>query len=82
MLNLSQTFWFHRTFFKLYKEYEAYVIIRNFTEQSINDLMRPFNLFIQTKNIEHLFTLYTMTHNLDEIFEKENNDFITLFDCF
>jgi len=62
VLNLSQTFWFHRTFFKLYKEYEAYVIIRNFIEQSTNDLMRPFNLFIQT-----------------EIFEKENNDFITLF---
>ncbi len=51
----------------------------NLIEQSINDLMRPFNLFTQTKNIEHLFTLYTMTHNLDEIFEKENNDFITLF---
>jgi hypothetical protein len=39
--------------------------------------MWHFNRFIQTKNVEHLLTLYTKNVILSEIFQKENNAFPT-----
>jgi hypothetical protein len=73
-----------RKLFSLRTEPEACEVIRNiirrFTgdKKTYNNLMTPFNRFIQTKKADHLLTLYTKHMTLCGIFQMENNAYTTL----
>ena len=83
-LAFSRLSWFARKKFRFRKERQVCEVVRTIIrrctddDQRYDELMRFFNLFIQTRRAEHLLTLFTMSADFCHILRKENRAFTTL----